>query len=152
MSNQKKLFNRLAISGVALSLLLSVCTYTQSVNAAENGVRTVKYTYEQLVKKYPSMEDYIAKTRKSIKNNWYPPVKSFENSAIIILTINKDGTLANCYLSQPSDDEGFNNSLIEAAKKVKYAPLPDEVKDNSIDIDMLFNMQRRHISQPSMQG
>ena len=68
------------------------------------------------------------------------------------MTINKDGTLANCYLSKPSEDEGFNNSLIEAAKKVKYKPLPTEVKENSVNIDMLFNMQRRHIQRPLAQN
>ena len=147
-----KLFNKILAGGFALSLVISLSSNIQSVNAAESGVRTIHYTYEQLVNRYPSMENYIAQTRKSIKNNWYPPVNSFENSAIIILTVNKDGTLANCYLSQPSEDEGFNNSLIEAAKKVKYKPLPAEVKDDSVDIDMLFNMQRRHISRPSAQN
>ena len=149
---KNKLLNKILIGGFALSLIFSLSSNFQSAVAEENGVRKVRYTYEQLIKKYPSMEDYIVKTRRSIKNNWYPPVQSFENSAIIILTINKDGTLANCYLSQPSDDEGFNKSLIDAAKKVNYAPLPEEVKDNSIDIDMLFNMQRRHISQPAIQN
>lgn len=149
---KNKFLNKVLVSSFALSLFLSLCVYSPSVYAEENGVKTVRLTYEQLINRYPSMENYIVKTRRSIKNNWYPPVQSFENSAIIVLTINKDGTLANCYLSQPSEDEGFNNSLIEAAKKVKYSPLPAEVKDNAVDIDMLFTMQRRHISQPSLKN
>ena len=149
---KNKLLNKIILSGFALSLVFSLSSNFQSVSAEENEVRTVHYTYEQLIHRYPSMENYIAQTRKSIKNNWYPPVNSFEHSAIIILTVNKDGTLANCYLSKPSEDEGFNSSLIEAAKKVKYNPLPSEVKENSVDIDMLFNMQRRHISRPLVQN
>jgi len=149
---KNKFLNKVLVSSFALSLFLSLCVYSPGVYAEENGVKTVRLTYEQLINRYPSMENYIVRARRSIKNNWYPPVQSFENSAIIVLTINKDGTLANCYLSQPSEDEGFNNSLIEAAKKVKYSPLPAEVKDNAVDIDMLFTMQRRHISQPSLKN
>lgn len=102
-------------------------------------------TYEQLTKKYPAIGPYADSARRSIKGNWYPPAASFENTAIIILTINKDGQLENCYLSSPSPDEGFNESLINAARKTKYAPLPDEVKEDKVDLDMEFSMKRRTI-------
>ena len=129
---------------IILTLVLASGCFNNCCYAVYNNPSHL--TYEQLTQEYPSMADYIAQTRKRIKNNWYPPVQSFENSATIILTINKKGELVNCYLSAPSPDEGFNNSLIEAAKKSRFSPLPDEVKGDSIDIDLMFNMQRRHIS------
>lgn len=128
---------------IGIILILSVFCYINHSSIASEG--NVKLTYEQLTEQYPGMEQYITETRKNIKGNWYPPVKSFENKATIILTIDKEGKLLNCYMSEPSPDEGFNNSLIKAAKKTKYLPLPNEVKENSLDIDLSFNMQRRHI-------
>jgi len=129
---------------IVLTLVLASGCFINCCYAAYNNPSHL--TYEQLTQEYPSMADYIAQTRKKIKNNWYPPVQSFENSATIVLTISKNGELINCYLSDPSPDEGFNDSLIDAAKKSRFSPLPDEVKGNSVDIDLMFNMQRRHIS------
>ena len=123
-------------------LILCSCIIGSSCYASQKP----KLTYEQLTKQYPSIEQYAVNTRRSIKDNWYPPVASFENTATIILTINKEGKLVDCYLSEPSPDEGFNNSLIQAAKKSVYAPLPTEVKEDCVNIDMEFSMQRRTIS------
>ena len=101
---------------------------------------------QQNYKLLPGMEQYVAQSRKKIKNNWYPPVQSFENKATVVITLNKEGQLIECHLSEPSNDEGFNNSLIEAVKKTKFSPLPDSIKYNNVDIDFTFNMQRRSIS------
>ena len=122
-------------------LILCGCVINNDCLAADKPT----LTFEQLTKKYPSMVEYAINTRRGIKGNWYPPAASFENTAIIILTINKDGKLENCYLSSPSPDDGFNEALINAARKTKYAPLPEEVKENSVDLDMEFSMKRRTI-------
>ncbi len=136
--------NKVKVLLFLVMLMFAVTCFTDTCCMAVQ--KTVRLTYEQLTQRYPSMVDYTIQARRKIKNNWYPPVASFENSAIIILTIDKEGNLTNCYLSEPSPDEGFNNSLIEAAKKAKFGPLPSDVKEESVDIDMLFNMQRKTIS------
>ena len=128
---------------ILMTIVACGCVFNNSCVEAANAPRL---TYEQLTRQYPSMESYVIKTRKSIKNYWYPPVSSFENSATLILTIDKEGKLINSAIVKSSNDEGFDNSLIEAAKKVKYSPLPEEVKQDCVDIEMEFNMQKRHIS------
>lgn len=92
------------------------------------------------------MEDYVAKSRKKIKNNWYPPAASFENRASIAVTIDKEGQLVDCVMTESSNDEEFDKSLINAVKKAKFSPLPREVKDDKVTIDFTFNMQRRTIT------
>ena len=144
--NEDKIMKKTLLNGIILAVILSsVCFINTSTVSADSSIKP-KFTYEQIVRKYPAMEFYYAKARKQIKNYWYPPVESFENAATIVLTIDKNGNLTGCNLAVPSPDEGFNNSLINAAKKVKYSPLPDEVKEDSIDLIMEFNMQRRTIS------
>ena len=92
------------------------------------------------------MEQYVRQARRKIKDNWYPPTASFENSAIVMIKLNKEGQLLDCYLTTPSADEGFNNSLIDAVKKTQFAPLPSGIHRDSVNIDFEFSMQRRHIS------
>lgn len=128
---------------ILMTIAACGCVFNDSCEAYANAPRL---TYEQLTRQYPSMESYVTTARKEIKNNWYPPVSSFENAATLILTIDKDGKLINASIVKSSNNDGFDNSLIEAAKKVKYSPLPEEVKQDCVDIEMEFNMQRRHIS------
>lgn len=127
-----------------ITFVFVLCLCTQGVCFADTE-QTVPKTYS-LQQAREDMEDYIALTRKKIKNNWYPPTDAFENSAIIVLTISKDGQLEKCYLSTPSQSESFNNSLIEAVQKVKYSPLPDSYRRKNVSIDYEFGMQRRTIS------
>ena len=103
-------------------------------------------SYEQITSKYPSMAAYVAQARKMVKDNWYPPVNAFENSATIILTLNKDGKLLNCFISIPSGNDDFDTSLLDAAKKATYSPLPNDVNEDVVNIDLSFNMQKRHLN------
>ena len=138
------------IKGLVLAIILSFGSMTNAIATNTfiedtSEIRT-KYTKEQvMLDKSPIMEDYIAQSRRKIKNNWYPPTSSFENTATIVVKLDKNGKLLNCSLSQPSPDDGFNNSLIKAVKKTKFSPLPDEFSEDSVDIDFTFNMQKRGI-------
>ena len=111
-------------------------TKAEQINSTPNSFSTVNM----------DMEDYVALTRRRVKNNWYPPTNAFENAATIVLTIDQNGQLLNCRLSAPSPSEEFNESLIKAAKMTKYAPLPKKYMGKSVDIDLDFSMQRRSIS------
>ncbi len=129
---------------VFLALALSTGCFLIYNSCYADEVSLTPY-YEKITKQYPSMEEYIAQARKNVKNNWYPSSKSFEKSATIVLTLNKDGELLNSYISASSGDNSFDASLLEAAGKTKFLPLPQEVKENSVDIDMLFQMQKRNL-------
>ena len=127
------------------------CNYSCNCIASDinsDGINEAKHDYTQeevVMDKTPAMQDYIASSRRKIKNNWYPPTSSFENAATIIVTLDKSGKLIDCSVAGPSNDEGFDNSLIKAVKKTKFAPLPDEVSEDYLDIDFTFNMQKRNI-------
>ena len=135
---------------IAATMILSAVS---SISFAENvfieDADNIKTTNNQEVvnlDKTPVMEEYIAKSRRKIKNNWYPPTASFENTATILVSLDKSGKLINCAILVSSGDEGFDNSLIKAVEKTKFSPLPDEIKDDSVNIDYTFNMQKRHIN------
>ena len=143
MKNKKLKLKHIFYSGVLVfSLLLGLVAVQCECKADEI---TVTPYYEKITKQYPCMEDYISNARSKIKNNWYPSSKSFEKSATLVITVDKQGKLLGSYISNSSNDENFDNSLIEAAQKTKFSPLPDEVNEENVDIDMLFKMQRRSI-------
>ena len=128
---------------ILLSTLLCACCIPNLSYASEDAIDT---SLEQISVINSDVEQYIRHTRRKINNNWYPPTSSFENEATMVVTIDKDGKLLKCCLTEPSPSEGFNNSLIEAASKTTYSPLPKGIKGDSLDLSMKFSMQRRHVS------
>ena len=94
---------------------------------------------------YSELEQYITLTRNRIKNNWYPPVSSFENSAIVGLSIDRSGKLVKFGIIKPSSSKEFDNSLLDAVKKTKYLPLPKDFVEDIVDFSFEFGMQRRNI-------
>ena len=143
MINNRLNFKTIILSGLCALTIMSGCLITQTSCRADEV--TLTPYFEKITKQYPSMEEYVIQTRSKIKDNWYPSSKAFEKSATLVLTLNKDGRLLNTYISNTSGDESFDNSLIVAAQKTKFSPLPSEVQEESVSIDMQFNMQRRSI-------
>lgn len=136
-------YKNLCLAGIIFALFFScILCLNNYCFASENDVTL---TYEKLTKQYPSMEEYIAKARRSVKEHWYPSSASFEHSATIVLRINKEGKLLETDISSSSGDKGFDDSLIDAARKTSFSPLPEDVKEEFLDIDMSFKMQKRNI-------
>ena len=143
MNDNKLNLKTIILSSLCILTILTSCLITQIPCKADEV--TVTPYYEKITKQYPSMEEYVTQTRSKIKDNWYPSSKSFEKSATLLLTLNKDGRLLNAYISNTSGDESFDNSLIVAAQKTKFSPLPSDVNEENVSIDMQFKMQRRSI-------
>lgn len=135
----------LIIKTLAVMMIFSGVVYAYS-KETQKQVDNSQVIIEENSSVSPDMEDYIAHARKSIKSNWYPPVSSFENKATLVVTIDKNGQLTNCYIAESSSDKAFDESLIEAAKKSVYKPIPEQYSAKSASIALTFAMQRRHIS------
>ena len=133
------------IKFLTVAIMLSGVVFASDANVP-NQIDDKKVIIQENSAMSPDLEDYIAQVRKSIKSNWYPPVKSFENMATLVVTIDKDGQLTNCYIAETSSDEGFDNSLIEAAKKSKYRPIPTNYPAKSVSLALTFAMQRHTVT------
>lgn len=117
--------------------------------ACNNCVVSADYSSnvpEQSIGVNSDMENYIRLARRSIKNNWYPPVTSFEHSARLSLKVDKNGQLQDCHILESSNDKAFDDSLIDAAKKTTYKPLPESYKREKAELNLSFSMQRHHVS------
>lgn len=138
--------NKMLISGIVLLGILSCGCLVQNTCVASELTETQLSSIDLANVNNTEMERYIRLARRSIKNYWYPPTSSFENSAVLGLTIDRKGQLLNCAILKSSQDEGFDNSLLEAAKKAKYAPLPKDFIEDAVDLSLEFGMQRRHVT------
>ena len=134
--------NKILINGlVLLSILACGCFIQGSCIATETQGPSLEFADVNNTE----MEQYTRLAWKSIKNNWYPPTSSFEKSAILGITVDRQGKLVKCSIIKSSEDENFDNSLIEAAKKAKYMPLPKNFIEDKVDLSLEFGMQRRSI-------
>ena len=135
--------NKILINGILIVSILTFGCFIQDKCFASDDSLT---SLEQAEVNDSEMEQYIKLVRRSIKNNWYPPTSSFENSAILGLTIDRKGNLVKCSIIGSSQNEGFDDSLIEAAKKAKYMPLPKDFIEDMVDLSLEFGMQRHSVS------
>ena len=124
-----------------LTLAMTCCCYVCSDCAA---IAHPNDFLEQSAVKNVNMDRYIVQTRRKIKNNWYPPTSSYENSATLVVKVDRNGHLLDCHLVTPSPDDGFNESLINAAKKSVFSPLPDDFPYANLEMNFDFSMQRRY--------
>ncbi len=117
------------------------------VQAEQVAAQNQKYnSSQQYQAANEDMELYVIHTRRAIKNNWYPSTSSFEHTATLGLLIDPEGKLINCQILQSSSDNDFDNSLIEAAKKTVYSPLPKSYRGDKANIVLDFGMHRHTIS------
>lgn len=135
--NMKNLNSKIFI---IIALLCSCFIFNNGLVSADpvNREQNVGVNYD--------MDDYIRLTRRYIKNNWYPPISSFEHSAKIAVKLDKNGQLLDCHIIESSNDNGFDDSLINAARKTTYKPLPESYKKETAELYLSFSMQRHHVS------
>ena len=101
--NIMKDIKKILIKGMILTAVLTYGYLDLNYCMAADNTYTI--TYEQLTRKYPSMEQYATNVRRKIKNNWYPPTDTFENEATILLNINKNGELVDVNVLASSQNE-----------------------------------------------
>ncbi len=138
-----KNISKITLKTLILAVVMSSCCLVYADTKQTTNVADININ--QSIALPSDIDEYIRATRRSIKDKWYPPAASFENNATLVVSIDRQGQLLNCYLSEKSPDEGFNNSLIEAAKKAKYLPLPNKIGGQSVELSLSFGMQRRHV-------
>lgn len=124
---------------ISATCLCGVFNYCFAATDMPNNKTKQSATYNN------EMEQYVSQTRRNIKANWYPPTKSFEHEATIVLVVSRDGHLEKCFISHPSGDKDFDESLLNAAQKAEYSPLPKYFPGRSAEIELDFSMQRRTV-------
>ncbi len=129
--------------GILSAMLLFGCFACPTPADAENNADNY---IEQSEHMNVNMEFYIRKARRNVKGKWYPPSASFEKEATVVLTIDRQGQLVECKITQSSNDAAFDESIIKAAKEAKFEPLPKEFPYDKANIELSFGMQRRSVS------
>jgi len=135
----------LIIKILAVMVMFSGTVFADD-SASANKIDNNQVIIEENSAISPDMADYITQVKRAVKSNWYPPVASFENKATLVVTIDKEGQLLKSYILESSSDEGFDNSLLNAAKKATFKPIPAYLRGKSASFALTFEMRKRHIT------
>ena len=88
------------------------------------------------------MKQYLAAAYQKIHDNWVlPDLQNWDNSleAVLVITIQRDGTIADSYFEKKSDNIYFNQFVLKAAKDSSpLPPFPEQLEENSLEIGLRF--------------
>lgn len=142
--------NSLIIFGL---LTFACAVFAQDITLPKiEGTNTYKvsdFTFNQPATNYlntnnDTMNKYSKSVAENLRKNW-DKEKIFANTnerAIVLLTIQKDGTITNTKIIYHSKDENLNNSVNNYIKTItKVESLPDIYKNNSYT--MLVNFGKK---------
>lgn len=83
---------------------------------------------------------YMKELQRNIKANWYPPKGKESNRVVLLFTIAKDGRLLTSKIYISSGVAAIDTAALNAAKlTAPFKPLPEQFKENSIDVQFTFD-------------
>ena len=99
----------------------------EQVGRAEDGIRIHMYRID---------------VYELIKNNWSFPAHGDESpTAIVVLTVQKNGTILKTHMTQSSGNERFDQSVMKAIKRSDpLPPFPDGYRKTHEEIEINFNL------------
>ena len=99
---------------------------------------TEKYNDDQEIN--AMFSSYMRNMQRSIKANWNPQKSNSSKRVVLTYKIGKDGKLLKYKVLKSSGDKSMDDAAIKALKKTApFAPLPEEFKDDSVDVQFTFD-------------
>lgn len=88
-----------------------------------------------------NIDEYVSITAKQLYENWNPPKSGRNTQAIVIISINPDGSIKNYHFAKSSGDDAMDRSILVALKKnVPFDKFPHIVKNmSSLDFQFVFD-------------
>lgn len=93
---------------------------------------------------------YIEAVRRSVGQNWLqttidPAVRAARQAkTVMTFRINRDGSISNVQMSQPSGNLSMDNSARRALDGIRFGPLPNDYSGNSVDVTFDFDLALSH--------
>ena len=88
------------------------------------------------------MKQYLSTVYQQIHDNWIlPDLQNWDDSleAVLVITIRRNGEVANSFFEKKSDNIYFNQFVLKAVKDASpMPPFPDQLQENTIEIGLRF--------------
>jgi outer membrane biosynthesis protein TonB len=88
------------------------------------------------------LKQYLSAVYQKIHDHWVlPDLQNWDNSleAVLVITINRNGTVANTFFESKSDNIYFNQFVLKAVKDAApLPPFPDQLKENVFELGLRF--------------
>ena len=83
--------------------------------------------------------DYM---QMAIKKRWHPPLNAPNATVLVEYTILKNGEITNVQILQSSKNDKLDKSAIDAIKRTKLPPFPDQIDRDSVTTYFTFNKNK----------
>lgn len=115
---------------------------SESFSNAEKPVSYVQVVSpNQKVNSANNIDEYVSITAKQLYKNWNPPKSGRNTQAIVIVSINPDGSIKAYHFAKSSGDDATDRSILVAIKKnVPFDKFPQIAKNSSsLDFQFVFD-------------
>lgn len=83
---------------------------------------------------------YMTRLQNKVKSNWEIPHGQPDKKTVVVFKINKDGKLLSSNILEKSGDDLFDQEALAAIySSVPFEQLPNNVKDDSVEVQFVFN-------------
>lgn len=88
----------------------------------------------------PEWKEYMKRLNSTVVSNWIPPTKKTDNRTVVVFSINKDGTLTSCEITETSlSQEADKNAADAIFNSAPFEPLPENYAGESVSIKFIFD-------------
>ena len=88
---------------------------------------------------------YLARVQGQIARNWNPKQLGFRSQSVVSckvhFTINKNGTVSQITLTQPSGVGDFDREALRVVQSSRIPPLPSGFASSTLGVSMKFNLE-----------
>lgn len=82
---------------------------------------------------------YMNRLQSKVKSNWILPHGNPDKKTVVTFVINRNGKIANSYLSESSKDKEFDNLALSAiTHSVPFETFPAQIQNEKITVNLTF--------------
>lgn len=123
---------------ILIILLMTICFNVNQTFSKENvfpqDIKSLNTNYNQ------NIELYLKEIQDTIQKNWLPPQSYKTKNTIVKFTIGRNGELLSLNLDNTSKNDIIDKAALDAIRVSEpFNPLPKDFKDDTLDIEYVFN-------------
>jgi len=126
---------------ILFTLVLGLTITQSTVSAQEQGFRQT----------YVDFSSYTETLQDKIITNWSPKTRKKQRNAVVLVKVDKDGTIENINVLKSSNKKKFDNEITDSIRRsvpLEALPSNSQAEYKNIQIDFLYNKTKNKKASP----